>query len=322
MSSSQAPGCVHGRWCSHLGLSLRIRKLPISKNTTHRFRRRSERSFRDERNCPTWGVWGRRSRQTRAMPFESRYEQPRRRMLNDQTTCLLMQRPRKDRTLRWLWAMLLAAPVLGGIGLQLVSMWPYWVAIYRGKGANLYGAALPRARLGGADLRDAALYFADLRAAVLQRADLRGAELRQANLEGADLAGADLRDAWLGGTNLAHTDPSKANLQGARYDLDTLWPKGFDPRKCGAVINMEGYDCRGVHLRGADLAGAFLTEADFTNADLTGANLSHTYLAHTWFDNANLKGVKLTGAKYDRNTHWPTGFDPEAHGATSMDHDE
>ena len=68
-------------------------------------------------------------------------------------------------------------------------------------------------------------------------ADLRGADLRQADLsrdvvgvsqdwEGANLCGADLGDANLAGANLACV----------RYDARTRWPRGFDPRQRGAVL--------------------------------------------------------------------------------------
>jgi hypothetical protein len=41
----------------------------------------------------------------------------------------------------------------------------------------------------------------------------------------ADLTGADLREANL----------SEAEVRGAKYDSQTHWPDGFDPRAAGAI---------------------------------------------------------------------------------------
>lgn len=43
-----------------------------------------------------------------------------------------------------------------------------------------------------------------------------------------------------------------------------------------------------------------MRRAKLLNVDLTAANLS---------------GVRLDGATYDRLTRWPAGFDPATHGA-------
>src|SRR6266568_9262046 len=51
---------------------------------------------------------------------------------------------RTNRVPQWLSAVL-AAAVLGGIGLPGARLRPYWVAGYRGEGADLYGALLPHA---------------------------------------------------------------------------------------------------------------------------------------------------------------------------------
>jgi hypothetical protein len=149
---------------------------------------------------------------------------------------------------RTLWGAttLLALLVLAGISLLGVRLRPYWVARYRGVGANLRGAVLIHARLQGVNLA-----AADLRGANLRNADLRGATLLDADLRGADLRGADLR-----GTALDHiTDvvsisieynragrPGRVNtrgedpdLIGARYDSHTRWSAGFDPVRYGAI---------------------------------------------------------------------------------------
>ena len=57
----------------------------------------------------------------------------------------------------------------------------------------------------------------------------------------------------------------------------------------------------GADLRRADLFGADLEGVDLSGADLGGALLS---------------GVNLIGARANKNTTWPDGFDPVAAGVT------
>jgi uncharacterized protein YjbI with pentapeptide repeats len=113
----------------------------------------------------------------------------------------------------WGLAVVLAVGVLGGCGLFLR---PFWIAKFRGKGADLRGAVLPFAPLAnvnlvGADLHGGNLYGADLRGAMLDQADLTKANLTDANL-----------------TNV--------QLSRTRYDRHTRWPEGFDPNEYGAVF--------------------------------------------------------------------------------------
>ena len=51
----------------------------------------------------------------------------------------------------------------------------------------------------------------------------------------ANLREANLNEAYLLGANLSGTNLSDADLNGARYNLNTTWPKGFDPVAAGAV---------------------------------------------------------------------------------------
>ena len=169
---------------------------------------------------------------------------------------------------------MLAVVVLGGSGLLFVRFRPYLIARYWGRGAYLNDAWLPGARLPGVDLRGALLFGADLQGAHLVGTDLRnaslaGADLNHANLQGADLGGAyllgghsvkvlrgpgkptlqlkprqtDLRGADLRGANLQGARLNIRDsripgvlLSGARYDVATRWPQGFDPKKHGAIL--------------------------------------------------------------------------------------
>lgn len=117
--------------------------------------------------------------------------------------------------------------------------------------ANLNRARLQMARLQGADLQWTDLRGAQFMDAILQMtvffsADLRGTDFPKANMQGAmlvlaDLQGANLSEANLQGANLAGANLTAAvlhgaDLQGAHYDVNTIWPHGFDPRVAGAVL--------------------------------------------------------------------------------------
>jgi hypothetical protein len=66
-------------------------------------------------------------------------------------------------------------------------------------------------------------------------ADLAGANLYGTDMSGLDLRGADLRSAYLGHADLSGARLRRSDLRGARYDRHTLWPRGFDPRRRGAI---------------------------------------------------------------------------------------
>ncbi len=139
------------------------------------------------------------------------------------------------------------------------------------RGANLIGADLCDANLEGADLSNADLRGTDLKGTILKEAVLRGVyfgytnlrgrdfrnmKLRltrfsEADLVGADFSGANLIEAFFGAANLSRANFSGANLESAnlwganlrganlsgtnlenaRYNTNTRFPKGFDPRQ-------------------------------------------------------------------------------------------
>jgi uncharacterized protein YjbI with pentapeptide repeats len=87
--------------------------------------------------------------------------------------------------------------------------------------AGMAGLNLAGAYLKGFNLRDA-----NLEGANLKGAHLFGVNLARANLTEASLFDADLSEANLSGTILKH----------ARYNANTIWPVGFDPKAHGAVL--------------------------------------------------------------------------------------
>ena len=128
----------------------------------------------------------------------------------------------------WGLAAVLAVVVVGGVGLLAVRFKPYWVARYRGEGADLHGTNLRGANLHGANLRRARLSDVDLQGADLTSADLLGAALYDADLRNADLRGA----IWWGcGAGITDVERIGAQFFGARYNRATRWPAGCNPRK-------------------------------------------------------------------------------------------
>jgi len=151
------------------------------------------------------------------------------------------------------------------------------------------GLDLERTVLVGANMRQAELHWASF-----AESNLEVANLQQANLEGASLLNASLQAANLHSANLQGAQLESANLQDALL----------------ADANLQGAFLRSGNLRGAFLAGANMQWAILENADLQEADLQGALLG-----DATLQGANLDGAYYDRETSWPEGFTPGAHGA-------
>ena len=80
--------------------------------------------------------------------------------------------------------------------------------------------------------------------------------------------------------------------------------RGMKGLNLSGVVKLRGADLRGADLRGADLWGTNLRDANLSDANLRGANLRGN----------DLNWVYLHGAKYDEDTKFPDGFDPEEAG--------
>jgi hypothetical protein len=122
------------------------------------------------------------------------------------------------------------------------------------QGADLSGANFSKADLTGADFRGARIATAILDRAILNGANLEKADLsrdvdglmhvklRKANLRNlkaiskvvnVDFSEADLRGANLVGLEMV-AGPSR--FRKAKYNSQTLWPKGFDLEAAGVVL--------------------------------------------------------------------------------------
>jgi uncharacterized protein YjbI with pentapeptide repeats len=198
---------------------------------------------------------------------------------------------KRTNRIAWRLAAILAALVLGGLGLLAVQLRPYWVAKYHGNAT---------------DLHNALLIYAPLREADLVMAILSGADLGNANLVGADLSGAVLN-----GANFRGADLRGACLSGANLSWKMVWRRDGPDGMVGEHAGSDGAD-----LSNADLRGANLSDVDLSCARLTGADLSSADLRGTDLSDVGLSCVRLTGARYDIRTLWPAGFDPFKHGAT------
>ena len=192
--------------------------------------------------------------------------------------------------LRWV----ARAAVLVAIGLSFIALRPVWIARYRGVDADLSQQWLRFAPLAGADLRRANLVVADLSHANLRKArldetNMMGVYLIRTNLEGASLRGAVIdKPSWFKRANFQNTDLR-----------ETQFSDG---------------SCEDVNFTGADLRGATVWGFRFTRANLSGADLRGVDLRGATFEQ-----VTVTDAKYDADTQWPPGFDPQAHGAVLVE---
>ena len=147
------------------------------------------------------------------------------------------------------------------------------VAVESLAGANLTRLNLHRALLDDQVLRRADLSDSDLRSAWLERSDLseanlsrvrlpacnasranfaranltgafmrsgiyEGADFTEADFTGADVGRARFAGAMLHGSNLELSiDLQEADLTGALADESTRWPRGFDPKVSGVLLD-------------------------------------------------------------------------------------
>lgn len=92
--------------------------------------------------------------------------------------------------------------------------------------------------LSGTNLKNITLSNADLRWINFEWTILRGAKLNRAKLKGANLESVDIR--W---ADLTATDLHKANLLDTKYNENTVFPKGFNPKTHNMLfLNMDD-DC-------------------------------------------------------------------------------
>lgn len=145
----------------------------------------------------------------------------------------------------------------------------------------------------------------------LENSDFSDANCSFANFRDAKLSGSKFKDATLTGASFADAEMKNCDMRGATFSNAGF--QGADLSKA----NLEGVDLTGISFQNTKMKGANLkktkgiadgTRADFREADLRGANLlgMKDYGGTT---------AKFAGAKYDKATRWPKGFDVESSGA-------
>jgi Pentapeptide repeats (8 copies) len=140
-------------------------------------------------------------------------------------------------------------------------------------------ACLPGERrvLSNVDLRRANLWGAQLQGYWIEASNLDGAGLRKATLQGANLHGTSLREANLFGAKL-----QRANLQDA-------WLHGANLKEA-EIVEIP-----------SDLQGGLQEERELRSA---------YWIPNLADDGDAFQGTRLTGARANSATQWPTDFDP------------
>ncbi len=179
--------------------------------------------------------------------------------------------------------------------------------------AQLFSATMTDAVLTDAVLERSRLDSVDLDDAILQSANMAGAILHGTTLRSADLSGADLRRADLRGVDMTDANLLEAQLGGAVYDADTVFPAGFTVDGVGMYFlgpraHLARIDLRGFEFRGQDLTQADLFHANLVDSDLRGATLA----------GANMAGARLRRALYDDSAVFPVGYDVATTGAYAV----
>ncbi len=187
----------------------------------------------------------------------------------------------------------------------------------RGGRLILSGSILSYSDLSEEDLSGTNLRGSDLRQIKLKKAKLQGTDLVRSKLTRADLSRADLQEANLGWADLDGCDLEKSNLRNANLIGAKLREANLK------AANLEQAILNGADLSNADMSESRLTGADLNWAVMVGANLSGADLRKAnlgWADlrNADLNEAILTKARYNDQTVWPSGFDPDAAGCLAV----
>ncbi|MEV6275056.1 pentapeptide repeat-containing protein [Nocardia sp. NPDC051832] len=160
----------------------------------------------------------------------------------------------------------------------------------------------------------------DLSNTCLARADLTGASLqnvkfRDVNLSKAYLQQADMRSAQVISSNLTKVNLSEANLSLATIMGGTLENAVFLQTNL-TKVTFSGVDLRKADLGTVDLAGAILFLVDLRGANLgTGFKMVWPSIPLSDLETSeyvSMRGASLRSARFDEETNWPPGFQPQS----------
>jgi len=161
----------------------------------------------------------------------------------------------------------------------------------------------------------------------LSRTDLRGVDLWEANLRNANLSYVRLEGAGLGfanftGAKLDFARFGRARLEGADLSGAAIFSADFREADMRNAIFRNTVGGK-LMLRRADLTGTRFDHADLSGSDFAGARLENTRFIDTNLEGARLREAVLvraqfTGARYNKNTQFPRGFDPSRYGMRDL----
>ena len=120
-------------------------------------------------------------------------------------------------------------------------------------------------------------------------------ELERVNETIKAMTGLDMSESDLSNTDLSDMDMSGSNMPGSNMSGSNMSGSNM------SGSNMSGSDMSGSDMSGSDMSGSNMSGADLSGADLSGADLS----------GADLSGAGGKGVKWDENTIWPEGFNPD-----------
>lgn len=134
-----------------------------------------------------------------------------------------------------------------------------------------------------------------------------GSNMKEANFRHATFIDCNLDNTDLRGADFSHTKFHNVTFFGARYDLSTRWPKGFNyliQDAIGPDAEFDGVDFRLFPIAGMDLCRCIFSYCDLKNTSLRGCDIRGAN-----FSSALLNGADFTNAIYGEYTVWPEGFE-------------
>jgi uncharacterized protein YjbI with pentapeptide repeats len=161
--------------------------------------------------------------------------------------------------------------------------------------ADLTETYMTGANLSGSDFTDANLSMADLSDADLRTAKFTRANLKEAVLIRAEMAQARLEEADLSSAAMNHANLTRAQLQ----------------RAVLKEADLRGANMRGAHLESGNLVWADLRSANLQFAVLDDCNADRVKLWETQRSDWSIKGIRCSGAYWDKNASELTRYESE-----------
>lgn len=135
----------------------------------------------------------------------------------------------------------------------------------------------------------------------------------EADLTGASFRKSDCRGCSFYATKLAGANFTKANLSASGFGQGADMSKAVLDDAIMKMVSLQGAKLHGASLKNTS-GVSDVTKADFTDADLRNCDLSQAK------DYGPLSAI-YKGAKYDGQTRFPAGVDPEKVGAIRVKDD-